>query len=144
MYRGILALISYREDEMLKNGVINGGLASLLAKFRHVNTLAIVDGPFPSYPGVELVDLAVTKGFPTIPQILDQILPLLEVTGIYLANEFSENVDAKTVAEYTKHHQGLSTSLIPHSDFKAKVGQALGIIHTGDSVPYSSVILRSG
>ena len=129
---------------MLKVGVINSDLASLLAKFRHVNTLAIVDGPFPSYPGVELVDLAVTPGFPTIPQILDQILPLLDITGIYLANEFSEKVDAKTVAEYTKHHHGLPTTLIPHSEFKAKAGQAIGIIHTGDAVPYSSVILRSG
>jgi D-ribose pyranase len=129
---------------MLNTGVINSDLASLLAKFRHVNTLAIVDGPFPSYPGVELVDLAVTKGFPTIPQILDQILPLLDLSGIYLANEFSEIVDSKTVAEYTKHHQGLPTTLIPHAEFKIKVGQAIGIIHTGDAVPYSSVILRSG
>lgn len=129
---------------MLRTGVINGDLASLLAKFRHVNTIAIVDGPFPSYPGVELVDLAVTAGFPTIPQILDQILPLLDITGIYLANEFAEKVDATTVAEYTKHHQGLPTTLIPHTEFKAKVGQALGIIHSGDAVPYSSLILRSG
>lgn len=129
---------------MLNSGVINGDLASLLAKFRHVNTLAIVDGPFPSYPGVELVDLAVTKGFPSIPMILDLILPLLDLTGIYLANEFSEKVDPKIVSEYTKSHRGLPTTLIPHSDFKVKVGEAIGIIHTGDAVPYSSVILRSG
>ena len=129
---------------MLKSGVINGDLASLLAKFRHVNTIAIVDGPFPSYPGIELVDLAVTKGFPTIPQILDQILPLLDITGIYFASEFLEKVDSKIFADYTKHHQGLPTTFIPHSEFKIKVGQALGIVHTGDAVPYSSVILRSG
>jgi len=42
---------------MLKNGIINSQLASVLAQFRHVNTLAIVDGPFPSYPDVELVTL---------------------------------------------------------------------------------------
>jgi D-ribose pyranase len=35
-------------------------------------------------------------------------------------------------------------SFHPHEDFKVKVGQTLGIIHTGDAVPYSSVILRSG
>lgn len=129
---------------MLRSGVINGQLASVLARFRHVNTLAIVDGPFPSYPGVELVDLALIKGFPSIPDVLDAILPLMELTGLYMANEFSEKVDGITVEKYKKHHGGIPTILIPHEEFKLKVGQALAIIHTGDAVPYSSVILKSG
>ena len=129
---------------MLKSGIINGQLSSVLARFRHVNTLAIVDGPFPSYPNVELVDLALVKGFPTIPDVLDAILPYLDLTGIYLANEFSEKVDAVTVAKYKKYFENIPTILIPHEEFKVKVGQALAIIHTGDAVPYSSVILKSG
>lgn len=129
---------------MLTSGIINGQLASVLARFRHVNTLAIVDGPFPSYPGVELVDLALIKGFPTVPNVLDAILPLLDLSGLYLANEFSEKVDAPTVAKYKKHFENIPINLIPHEEFKIKVGQALAIIHTGDAIPYSSVILKSG
>ena len=129
---------------MLINGIINGQLASVLARFRHVNTLAIVDGPFPSYPDVELVDLALVKGFPTIPDVLNAILPLLDITGIYLANEFSQKVDSKTVNMYKKVYESIPTILIPHEEFKVKVGQSLAIIHTGDAVPYSSVILKSG
>ena len=129
---------------MLKDGIINAQLASVLAQFRHVNTLAIVDGPFPSYPGVELVDLALVKGFPTIPDVLDAILPLLDLTGLYLANEFSQKVDSATVAKYRKHYEHVPVTLIPHEEFKIKVGQSLAIIHTGDAVPYSSVILKSG
>ena len=83
-------------------------------------------------------------GLPTIPQVLDAILPHVDPTGIYLAAEFSQKVDAKLVAEYKKHHRGLETTVIPHEDFKVKVGQTLGIIHTGDNVPYSSVILNCG
>ena len=129
---------------MLKDGIINGQLASVLAKFRHVNTLAIVDGPFPSYKDVELVDLALIKGFPTIPQVLDAILPLMDLTGMYLANEFEEKVSPEIVEQYKKHHAGLPTILVPHEEFKVRVGQSLAIIHTGDAVPYSSVILKSG
>ena len=129
---------------MLNTGVINGQLASLLARFRHVNAISIVDGPFPSYPNVELVDLALIKGFPTIPQVLDAILPLLDVTSLFLAKEFEEKVDAATVAEYKKHHRGIKTDIIAHEEFKKQVGLTLGIIHTGDAVPYSSVILKSG
>ena len=129
---------------MLKNGIINWQLASVLARFRHVNTLAIVDGPFPSYPNVELVDLALVKGFPKITDVLDAILPYLDLTGLYLANEFSEKVDPNTVLKYKKHFEKIPTILIPHEEFKERVGQALAIIHTGDAVPYSSVILKSG
>lgn len=129
---------------MLNSGVINGQLASLLARFRHVNSIAIVDGPFPTYPNVELVDLALVKGFPTVPQVLDAILPLLDVTSLFLAHEFIEKVDAKTVSEYKEHHRGIKTDLIPHEEFKKQVGLTLGIIHTGDAIPYSSVILKSG
>jgi D-ribose pyranase len=129
---------------MIQGGIINGQLASLLARFRHVNTLAIVDGPFPTYPNVETIELGIVMGLPTIPQVLDAILPHVDPTGIYLAAEFESKVDAAMVAQYKKHHRGLETTVIPHEEFKVKVGQSLGIIHTGDGVPYSSVILRQG
>lgn len=129
---------------MIKNGIINGDLASLLARFRHMNTIAVVDGPFPTYSNVETIDLALIMGQPTVSQVLDAILPHLDLTGIYLAAEFDAKVDPVKVAEYKTHHRGLPTTVIPHSDFKVKASQALGIIHTGDDIPYSSVILRSG
>lgn len=129
---------------MLINGVINGQLASLLARFRHLNSIAIVDGPFPSYEGVELVDLAIVKGFPTIPQVLDAILPLLDVAEIILAREFAQRVEPLTVSRYLGHHLGKPTTLVSHEEFKLLTGQTLGIIHTGDAIPYSSVILKSG
>jgi D-ribose pyranase len=83
-------------------------------------------------------------GWPTIPQVLDEILPHLQITSLVLANEFAEKVDKPTVDNYLKHHQGITTTKIPHSEFKIQVGQCLGIIHTGDPIPYSSVILKSG
>ena len=129
---------------MIKDGILHPQLASLLARFRHVNAIAIVDGPFPTYPNVETIELAIKMGWPTIPQVLDEILPHLQITSLVLANEFSKKVDKQTVENYLKHHQGIATTKIPHSEFKIQVGQCLGIIHTGDPIPYSSVILKSG
>ncbi|MEY4677332.1 MAG: hypothetical protein RI992_47 [Actinomycetota bacterium] len=129
---------------MIKNGILHPQLASLLARFRHVNSIAVVDGPFPTYPNVETIELAITMGWPTIPQVLDEILPHLQISSLVLANEFSEKVDKSTVDNYLKHHQGITATKIPHSEFKIQVGQCLGIIHTGDPIPYSSVILKSG
>ena len=129
---------------MIKNGILHPQLASLLARFRHVNAIAIVDGPFPTYANVETIELAITMGWPTIPQVLDEILPYLDITSLVLANEFEEKVDKQITQRYIAHHKNIPTTKIAHSDFKVQVGQCLGIIHTGDAVPYSSVILKSG
>jgi D-ribose pyranase len=53
-------------------------------------------------------------------------------------------VDKATVESYRSHLKGLSMEIIDHEVFKVRVGQTLGIIHTGDPIPYSSVILKSG
>jgi len=129
---------------MTTKRIINGELASLLARFRHVNTIAIVDGPFPTYPNVETVDLAVVLGLPSIPDVLAAILPHVEVTSVTMAAEFEAKVDAKVVSDYREVISHLPLNIIAHEDFKIKVGQTLGIIHTGDNVPYSSVILNCG
>lgn len=129
---------------MSTNRIINGQLASLLARFRHVNTIAIVDGPFPTYPNVETVDLAIVLGLPSIPDVLNSILPHIEVSSVIMAAEFEKKVDAELVSQYRKAISHLPLNIIAHEEFKIKVGQTLGIIHTGDNVPYSSVILNCG
>lgn len=119
-------------------------LASLLARFRHANAIAILDAPFPSYPDVETVDLIVRRGLPTIPDLVDLILAEHEVSSVVMAEEFKQHVDAATQADYLSHLGGLPVEWIPHVDFKVEVGRCLGIVHTGDPVPYSNVILRWG
>ncbi len=119
-------------------------LASLLARFRHANAIAVLDAPFPTYPDVETVDLIVRRGLPTIPDLVDLILAEHEVSSVVMAEEFRQHVDAPTQADYLSHLGDLPVEWIPHVDFKAEVGRCLGIVHTGDPVPYSNVILRWG
>ena len=124
--------------------IVNPQLASLLARFRHANAIAILDAPFPSYPEVETVELILARGMPTIPQVVDVILAEHEVSSVVMANEFTQAVDATTQAEYLAHLGELPIDWIDHVDFKKLVGTCLGIVHTGDPVPYSNVILRWG
>ena len=119
-------------------------LASLLARFRHANAIAVLDAPFPTYPDVETVDLIVRRGLPTIPDLVDLILAEHEVSSVVMAEEFRQHVDAATQSDYLSHLGDLPIEWIPHVDFKAEVGRCLGIVHTGDPVPYSNVILRWG
>mgnify|MGYP006279551637 FL=1 len=131
---------------MLADGILNPQLASLLARFRHANSIAVLDGPFPYYANVETVDLTLVRGIPTISQVLDAILPTLDhsALGLLVANEFAANVDASTVAEYTSHHASLPTTFIQHIEFKQRVNDCIGIIRTADTTPYSNVIITCG
>ncbi len=124
--------------------ILNPDLASLLARFRHANSIAILDGPFPSYPDVETIELILDRGIPTIPQVVDVILAEHEVSSVVMANEFREHVDPAVQADYLGHLGELPVAWIPHAEFKQRVGQCLGIVHTGDAVPYSNVILHWG
>lgn len=119
-------------------------LASLLARFRHANAIAVLDAPFPTYPDVETIDLIVRRGLPTIPDLVDLILAEHEVSTVVMAQEFREHVDEQTQADYLSHLGDLPVEWIAHADFKEAVGRCLGIVHTGDPVPYSNVILRWG
>ncbi len=124
--------------------IVHPQLADLLARFRHANAIAILDAPFPSYPDVETVELILTRGIPTIPQVLDVILAEHEVSSAVMAKEFQQAVDTSTQSDYLSHLGELPIEWIDHVDFKKLVGTCLGIVHTGDPVPYSNVILRWG
>jgi D-ribose pyranase len=59
---------------MLKSGVLNPHLLSLLTRVRHANTLVIADRGLPSGRRIETGDLSLVAGVPTVPQVLRALL----------------------------------------------------------------------
>jgi len=60
---------------MLKTGILNPHLLSLLARARHTNTLVIADRGFPCWPQIETVDLSLVDNVPTVLEVLRAIRP---------------------------------------------------------------------
>ena len=58
---------------MLKTGLLNPHVLSLLARVRHTNALVIADRGFPFWPMIETVDLSLVDGVPTVLQVLEAI-----------------------------------------------------------------------
>src|SRR5579885_2391658 len=58
---------------MLKTGLLNPAVLSLLARVRHTNTLVIADRGFPFWPQVETIDLSLVDDVPTVLQVLTAI-----------------------------------------------------------------------
>jgi D-ribose pyranase len=129
---------------MLVHGILNPHLLSLLARARHTNTLAIADRGFPSWPGLETIDLSLVDGVPTVLQVLAAIRKNFIVTEAYMAAEFVGANPPAARKAFAAGLSGVKLTREPHVDFKQRVPAALGLIRTGDTVQYANMILVSG
>jgi D-ribose pyranase len=129
---------------MLKTGILNPQILSLLARVRHTNALVIADRGFPSWPSIETVDLSLVDNLPTVLHVLAAIRPNFLIAQAYMAREFLRENTPATRARFAKALQGIPTTHEPHVQFKQRVPGAIGLIRTGDTVQYANLVLISG
>ena len=129
---------------MLVNGILNPHLLSLLARVRHTNALVIADRGFPFWPAIETVDLSLVDGVPTVRQVLAAVRQNFVVAEAYMAEEFLRANSADTREAFARELEGARLLHEPHAEFKKRVPAAIGLIRTGDTVPYANMILISG
>ncbi len=129
---------------MLKTGILNPQINSLLARVRHTNMLVIADRGFPSWPMIETVDISLMDDIPTVLQVLAAIRPNFDISHIYMAEEFRTENNLKNQEHFADGSAGIPVTFEPHSEFKKRVPQAIGLIRTGDTTQYANMILVSG
>ena len=128
---------------MLKNGILNPALNSLLSRIRHTNLLVIADRGFPYYPLLETVDISLVDGIPSVLQVLDAIRANFVIGQVVMAEEFRRVNDAETVQRWEQSLQGVPAIFEPHVQFKQRVSGAIGLIRTGDTIQYANMIVES-
>ena len=128
---------------MLKTGILNPQLLSLLARVRHTNALVIADRGFPFWPQIETVDISLVDNLPTVLQALVAIRPNFVAGKAWMAREFLRENGKGTRAKFIAALKGVSLKFEPHAEFKKRVPQAIGLIRTGDTTPYGNIILES-
>lgn len=129
---------------MIRTGLLNPAVLSLLARVRHTNTLVLADRGFPFWPEVETVDLSLVDDVPTIPQVLDAILPGFVVARVFAAEEFRSHNPPDRLEALQQRLGATPLHFEPHAMFKRRVPSAIGLIRTGDTTPYANLILESG
>jgi D-ribose pyranase len=129
---------------MLKGGILNPHVLSLLARVRHTNVLVIADRGFPFWPQVETIDLSLVDDVPTVLQVLAAVRRNFIPAEAYMAEEFLKVNPAKTRSAFATALQGVKLTHEPHVDFKLRVPGAIGLIRTGDTTPYANLVLVSG
>jgi D-ribose pyranase len=128
---------------MLKTGILNPNINSLLSRVRHTNTLVIADRGFPFWPQIETVDISLVDGVPRVLDVLRAIRANFVIGRVFMAEEFRAANQAGVQAEFENALKGVPTVFEPHVDLKRRVPLAIGLIRTGDTVPYANMILES-
>jgi D-ribose pyranase len=130
---------------MLKTGILNPSVLNLLARIRHTNMLVIADRGFPFWPMIETVDISLVDDVPTVLQVLAAVRGSIDLRQAYMAEEFLTHNNAATRDAFAQALMGVPLLHEPHEGvFKLRVPRAIGLIRTGDTIPYANMILVSG
>jgi D-ribose pyranase len=129
---------------MLKTGILNPAINSLLSRIRHTNTLVIADRGFPFWPQIETVDISLIDDIPRVLDVLQALSKNFVVAQVFMAEEFLSVNTPATKAAFAAALAGMPTVYEPHVIFKKRVPQAIGLIRTADTVPYANLIVESG
>lgn len=131
---------------MKKTPLLNVALSRLIASLGHGDIVVIGDAGLPVPPGVELIDLALTKGIPDFLTTLQVVLSEMQVESHVLAEEILDKQPATLPAlEALTAGGALGTrELLSHEAFKVLSRQARAIVRTGEFQPYCNIALIAG
>ncbi len=131
---------------MKKTPLLNIALSRVVASLGHGDVLMIVDAGMPVPPGVELIDLALTRGVPDFITVLDTVLAEMQVESHVLADEiFTQQPPALATLE-SLHASGAlgQRRQLSHDELKVLSRNAKAIVRTGECQPYSNIALVAG
>ena len=129
---------------MLKTGILNPAINSLISRVRHTNTLVIADRGFPFWPQIETVDISLVDDIPRVIDVVRALSKNFVIAQAFMAEEFLSVNSDSTKAAFASALSGNPILYEPHPVFKKRVPQAIGLIRTGDTTQYANLILESG
>ena len=129
---------------MLRTGIYNPHINSLISRVRHNNILVISDRGFTNFPQVETVDISLVDDIPSVLQVFTALKPNFDICQIFMAEEFRLENIAQVQEMYKKAVGGIPVSFEPSDEMKKRIPKAIGIIRTADSIQYANMILVSG
>lgn len=129
---------------MLKKGVLNPQLASVLASTGHMDMLVVTDAGLPLAKEVERVDLAFKPFNPRFLDVLKEVLDHIVVEKIILAEEIKVKSPKMLEEILSLFPKDMPIEFVPHTEFKKITKEARAYIRSGEFTPYANIILVAG
>jgi D-ribose pyranase len=128
---------------MLKTGILNPEINSLISRVRHTNTLVIADRGFPFWPQIETIDISLVDDIPKVLDVVRAIRTNFVAGRVFMAEEFLAANGKNVRLEFERALAGVALVYEPHVRFKKRVPDAIGLIRTGDTIQYANLIVES-
>ena len=134
---------------MKKHGILNSDISRVLSYMGHTDRICIGDCGLPVPDGPRRIDLALRFGQPSFMEVLREVAGDMKIEKIVLAEELrTQNPEQlKAIEDF---FAGLETGCAPeveyvsHAQLKALTRDCKAVIRTGETTPYSNIILQSG
>jgi D-ribose pyranase len=126
-----------------KTTLLHSELSKMIATLGHGDRVVIADAGFPIPRAVQRIDLAVTRGIPSIEQVLRATLSEMHVERVVLANETKAHC-TPLLTLLDELLPSAPVEWVSHDALKALSHSATTIVRTGECTPYANVVLVSG
>ena len=134
---------------MKRNGILNSDISRVLSYMGHTDRICIGDCGLPVPDETERIDLALRFGQPSFMDVLTEVAKDMKVERIFLAEEMKEKNEAqlKAVLSFFENSEtGFAPEVeyVSHEQLKKMTADCKAVIRTGETTPYSNIILQSG
>ena len=133
---------------MLKSGLTHPALLAALARAGHGSRVLLADGNYPTstaaHPRATLIELSLRSGLPTVPDVLELILPILPIEGAAVMTP--GDGDAPAHADYARRLAPIQLQRLDrHAFYAAARNDDLAVVvATGDARHFSNLLLTVG
>ena len=129
---------------MKEIGMINGQIDAALTRQGHMDELMVVDAGFPCPDHVELIDIALSDGVPSVLDVLVELAKVHSVEKVVIAQEGQNHNPTHCGKAAKAFGEAVELEVIPHTEFKLRSHDVKTIIRTGDFTAWGNVLLVSG
>lgn len=129
---------------MKEVGLLNGQIDAALTRQGHMDLLMVVDAGFPCPDHVELIDIALKEGVPSVLDVLAELRKVHSVEKIVVANETQKHNPSYLTQVSQAFGEGVELEVIAHTELKERSHTVKTIIRTGDFTAWGNVMLVSG
>ena len=129
---------------MKEFGMINRQIDSALNRQGHMDLMMVVDAGFPCPDHVELIDIALAEGVPSILDVLSELRKVHSIEKLVFAQETVDHNPTYFNQVVKSFGENMDVEVIPHTELKERSHKVKTIIRTGDFTAWGNLMLVSG
>lgn len=127
------------------DAILNSELSHVIASLGHGDVLVVSDVGYPIPEETRRVDLALTRGVPTLEETLSAVNQELIAERVMFADDVPDmNPDYDAFLRETYEGSGIDVETIPHAEVIDYGAEAKAVVRTGDFEPWGNVVIECG